>query len=200
MKYLLLLLIIALTMPLQAQSEDTDFLKRLMEQEPDKFGALLSRPDKYEIQILYTRIDQEGPKKNFHTFSYGLDSNAYYYPASTVKMPTAFLALEKINRLQIKALDKDSPMIHEAARPPQTAARLDTTSSNHLPSIAQYIRKIFLVSDNDAYNRLYEFLGQEYLNRSLQEKGYTHSRIMISRHAATEIWPTVAAWIEQHAR
>ena len=28
---------------------------------------------------------------------------------------------------------------------------------------------------------------------------YTHSRIMISRNAATEIWPTVAAWIEQHA-
>ena len=28
---------------------------------------------------------------------------------------------------------------------------------------------------------------------------YTHSRIMVSRHAATEIWPTVAAWIEKHA-
>ena len=28
---------------------------------------------------------------------------------------------------------------------------------------------------------------------------YTHSRIMISRNAATEIWPTVADWIEQHA-
>lgn len=28
---------------------------------------------------------------------------------------------------------------------------------------------------------------------------YTHSRIMISRNAATEIWPTVAAWIEKHA-
>ncbi|MGE6796537.1 alpha/beta fold hydrolase [Psychrobacter okhotskensis] len=28
---------------------------------------------------------------------------------------------------------------------------------------------------------------------------YTHSRIMISRNAATEIWPTVAAWIAQHA-
>lgn len=28
---------------------------------------------------------------------------------------------------------------------------------------------------------------------------YTHSRIMISRNAATEIWPTVTAWIEQHA-
>lgn len=29
---------------------------------------------------------------------------------------------------------------------------------------------------------------------------YTHSRIMISRNAAHEIWPTVTAWIEQHAR
>ncbi|MGP9558200.1 alpha/beta fold hydrolase [Psychrobacter sp. AOP7-A1-24] len=28
---------------------------------------------------------------------------------------------------------------------------------------------------------------------------YTHSRIMISRNAATEIWPTVTAWIEKHA-
>ncbi|MDN5802135.1 MAG: hypothetical protein L0H34_06500 [Psychrobacter sp.] len=28
---------------------------------------------------------------------------------------------------------------------------------------------------------------------------YTHSRIMVSRHAATEIWPTVTAWIEKYA-
>jgi len=29
---------------------------------------------------------------------------------------------------------------------------------------------------------------------------YTHSRIMISRNAAKEIWPTVANWIERHTR
>lgn len=29
---------------------------------------------------------------------------------------------------------------------------------------------------------------------------YTHSRIMISRNAAQEIWPTVVAWIEKHAK
>ena len=28
---------------------------------------------------------------------------------------------------------------------------------------------------------------------------YTHSRIMVSRNAATEIWPTVTAWIEKYA-
>lgn len=29
---------------------------------------------------------------------------------------------------------------------------------------------------------------------------YTHSRIMISRNAAKEIWPTVVAWIDKHAK
>jgi hypothetical protein len=33
------------------------------------------------------------------------------------------------------------------------------------------------VSDNDAYNRLYEFVGQETLNAKLWEKGYKDSRI-----------------------
>src|SRR4030095_10594686 len=45
------------------------------------------------------------------------------------------------------------------------------------PSIAHYIRKIFLISDNDAYNRLYEFVGQQTLNEKLWKKGYTDSRI-----------------------
>jgi hypothetical protein len=38
------------------------------------------------------------------------------------------------------------------------------------PSIAQFIRKAFLISDNDAYNRMYEFVGQ-ILNRQLR-KGF----------------------------
>lgn len=29
---------------------------------------------------------------------------------------------------------------------------------------------------------------------------YSHSRIMISRNAAKEVWPTVAAWIEKHTK
>ncbi|MBD0331699.1 MAG: serine hydrolase, partial [Chitinophagaceae bacterium] len=41
-----------------------------------------------------------------------------------------------------------------------------------------YIKKIFLVSDNDAFNRLYEFLGHEYLNNTLQRMGYDSSQII----------------------
>jgi hypothetical protein len=35
-----------------------------------------------------------------------------------------------------------------------------------------------LVSDNDAFNRLYEFLGQEYINYSLHKMGYTGTQII----------------------
>ena len=45
-------------------------------------------------------------------------------------------------------------------------------------SIAHYIRKILLVSDNDAFNRLYEFIGQQDLNQSLRQKGYLDKRIV----------------------
>jgi hypothetical protein len=33
------------------------------------------------------------------------------------------------------------------------------------------------VSDNDAYNRLYEFLGQDYINEQMQKKGYGTTQI-----------------------
>lgn len=35
-----------------------------------------------------------------------------------------------------------------------------------------------MVSDNDAYNRLYEFLGQDYINTELKKKGFTSAEIL----------------------
>jgi hypothetical protein len=37
---------------------------------------------------------------------------------------------------------------------------------------------MLLISDNDAYSRIYEFLGQEYINKKLAEKGYKNIRII----------------------
>jgi hypothetical protein len=54
----------------------------------------------------------------------------------------------------------------------QSSVKKDSTSENGMPSVAHYIKKILLVSDNDASNRLYEFLGQKEVNTSLKRKGY----------------------------
>jgi len=149
-----------------------------MKSQPKAFQALLDRPDEYDIQIIYTQIDRDERNfPQFRQFDFQLDKNHYFYPASTVKMPAVFLALEKINQLKIKGLDRNSVMKTGAASPPQTPAEIDSTAANGLPSVAQYVKKIFLVSDNDANNRLYEFLGQQALNEGLWGKGYRDLRI-----------------------
>jgi Beta-lactamase enzyme family len=141
--------------------------------------SVINNTERYQVQIIYTQIDRNASNlPTFRSYTYNLDTNLYYYPASTVKMPAAFLALEKINQLKVEGLSKDSPMKIGMVKSPQSAVSRDSSAANGLPSIAQYIKKIFLVSDNDAYNRLYEFLGQEYLNKQLWKKGYDRTRII----------------------
>jgi hypothetical protein len=170
------LLLLVVILPGNAQK---NIVQKLLQRNPANFQKLLDKADEYDIQIIYTRIDRDANNyPHFKTFTYQLDEKKYYYPASTVKMPAAFLALEKINKLKIEGLNKYSPMISGAGSPPQTAAEADTTSENGLPSVAHYVKKIFLVSDNDAHNRLYEFMGQQQFNEVLREKGYQHSKVV----------------------
>jgi len=93
-------------------------------------------------------------------------------------LPAAILALEKLNELKITGLNKNTSLRIDSTENWQTSVSIDPTSSNGLPSIAHYIKKIFLVSDNDAYNRLYEFLGQEYFNEKLWSKGLNNCRLI----------------------
>ncbi len=162
----------------QAQNLDTDFLPKLMATKPEQFKDILENAEKYRVQILYTQIDRD--KKNRPTFkSYGfrINNSEYLYPASTVKLPASVMALEKINQLNIKGLTKETPMFTGAEYERHTPVTKDTTAANGLPSIAHYIKKILMVSDNDAFNRLYEFLGQEAFNETLHQKGFEQTRI-----------------------
>lgn len=167
--------------PHLAKAWQSDFdLERLLRQSPDTIlRHVLDHPERYEAQIIYTRIDRDADNTpHFTTWRLGVDDTRYFYPASTVKMPTAFMALEKLRQLDIQGLDPDDPMLTLAGKAPQTATLADTTSPTGLPSLAHYIRKIFLVSDNEAQNRLYEFVGQRALNEGLWQKGYEHTRIV----------------------
>ena len=148
-------------------------IEQLLNDHKKMFGDVLERPEQYDVQVVYVQIDRdENNAPHFTEHSYNVDEKKYYYSASTVKMPMAFLALEKINRLKIIGLDKHTTMINGAGHAPQTSAQTDSTSATGLPSISHYVKKIFLVSDNDANNRLYEFLGQEYANQVLWGKGF----------------------------
>lgn len=162
-----------------AQKIDTVYLEKLLQRHPDLFQHIVDHPTKNEVQILYTQIDRDQDNiPHFRSFSYRLNPNWYFYPASTVKLPTAILALEKINDLHLAGLTKDTPLRIDSAFEKQTSVSTDTSAANGLPSIAQYIKKILLTSDNDAQNRLFEFVGRAELNAKLKKHGAKNSRIV----------------------
>ncbi|WP_373514716.1 serine hydrolase [Persicitalea sp.] len=163
---------------LSAQPVSDAFLEKILRKNPEWFGKILENPSAHGVQIMYTKIDRNRRNEpHFTTYRYNIDKDKYFYPASTVKLPAVLLAFEKINQLSIAGLDKDTPMFTEATRPEQTAVTTDTTAENGLPSVSHYAKKVLLVSDNDAFNRLYEFIGQEEFNEKLREKGYLNTRI-----------------------
>ena len=140
-------------------------LEALMASQPEHFAAVLEDPEKYRVQIIYTQIDRDAHNRpSFTAFNYRLNADEYFYPASTVKLPTAVLALEKLGELGIEGLDRDTIML--------------AGDAGEGKSISRCIREILLVSDNEAFNRLYEFIGQEPLNERMRQAGFDGTRIM----------------------
>ena len=185
MKFTISLLFCFILTNTNGQNSD-NLLHDLMLQQPEQFGKITSQPNKYRVQIIYTQIIRD--KKNiphFKEFTYRLNPIEYFYPASTVKMPLAILALEKINNLKINGLTKYTMMTYDSVTGRQETILNNPYSIDGKQNIAQAIKEIFLVSDNNAANRLFEFIGQEQIHAGLAAKGYTNAfirnRLEISR-------------------
>ena len=177
--YLIIFSLLICSLSDNAQSRTDKLLRDLFAAERDSlFQSVIQSPEIFRFQIIYTQINRD--KNNVPSFTnyyFNYDSLQYFNPASTVKMPLAFLSLEKLNTLKDKGIDKFTSMQYDSGYSRQTVLYKDSTAENGLPSIAQFIRKAFLVSDNDAYTRMYEFVGQQTINRRLHEMGYPDMRI-----------------------
>jgi hypothetical protein len=178
MRVLLVFILFGLVGCAKSVREDEHFLENLMKTDPKNFETIFQNKDSLEIQIIYTQITRdENNVPLFKQFRFNVDSLRYFYPASTVKLPLCILALDKINSLNVQGLDKYTTMLHDSVYSGQLSVLNDTTSQTGMPSVAHYIKKILVTSDNDAYNRLYEFLGQAEANKQLNEHGY-HVRLL----------------------
>lgn len=161
---------------MQAQNNNASndsLLVDLMKQNPNYFASLLADPGQYRIQILYTQINRdEKNTPHFTDYSYRLNSNEYFYPASTVKFPLSVLALEKLNNLKVAGLNKATTALYDSVTARQETIYNNPYAIDGRQTIEQAIKEVLVVSDNNAANRLYEFLGQEYIHSQLANKGY----------------------------
>ena len=156
-------------------------LRQMLRHDTAGLARVLRRPAYYRLQILYTRIRRDAAgQPHFRQYRYHVRPRAYCYPASTVKLAAAALALQKLRALSARypGLGPDSPMLTDSAFAGQTVARRDTSAASGWPTVGNYLRKALIVSDNDAFNRLYEFVGPEELNRELARLGLRRSRLV----------------------
>lgn len=177
----LFILTIACRSAMQTVETSTDPAKNLLIEVLNATPGLqpfIQGKDSLRIQIVYTKIDRDSKNQpHFTDYHFNVDPNSYFYPASTVKMPIAFLALEKLNALRDKGIDRNTTMVTDSSFNGEEVAYTLPSAKDSKASIAHYIKQIFLVSDNDAFNRLYEFLGQEYIYDQLRKKGLNNAVI-----------------------
>ncbi|MCX7697636.1 MAG: class A beta-lactamase-related serine hydrolase [Bacteroidales bacterium] len=154
--------------------DDTSYLANLIfVQYCDSFPEIYEEPEKFQLQIIFVRINRDSLQKpHFSRHTLGVNRYHYFYPASLIKLPVILLSLEKLQTLKKYGVNKYTCLKIGKVSSCQTKLTDDSTSLDGCPTIADFIRKILLVSDNISYNRLYEFLGQQYIHQQLRKKGY----------------------------
>lgn len=160
--------------PVIAQGQTSAFLDSLLRANMPNFAQVFANQEKFKLQIIYTQINRD--KKNKPSFiDHNLNtSDKYIYPASTIKLPISMLALIKLDELGIK---RSFAMVTDSAFFCQKKISKDSTSESGYPTIENYIKKMFLVSDNSACARVYEFVGHDYAHQKLKALGYKNIRL-----------------------
>ena len=144
-------------------STKKNILRDVLASSNSKIKNVMSNPDNFELQIIYTQILRDKNNKiSFKDFTYHLNVKNYFYPASTIKLPIAILALEKLNTIENTSND--------------TQYTID--GGPEKLRFSAEITKVFAVSDNNASNNLFEFIGSDYLNNSMKSKGLSPFKVL----------------------
>jgi hypothetical protein len=157
-----------------------NYLDTILLKNPEYFSEIMLSPKIHHVQIVYTQINRDkNNKASFTTYTYRVNRAEFFYAASTVKLPICALAMERMEELKKTGVTINSVMLTDRAHACQSITHTDETSATGFPSIAQYIKRMLLVSDNTAMSRMYEFLTPEYINKKLWSKGFPTARIRI---------------------
>ncbi|MEB8347369.1 serine hydrolase [Flavobacteriaceae bacterium KMM 6898] len=145
-----------------------DLLAYVLQSNNPKIKRVMDSIEKYEVQIRFTAVTRRNDSIILNDYDFQVNPENYFYPASSVKFPIAVLALEKLNESDTLTMD----------------SRFFVEGDSVTTTFAKEITKIFAVSDNEAYNRLYEFLGTDEINSRLENRGI--GPVRISHRLSTE--------------
>ena len=128
----------------------------LKNSESELINYVYKNKEKFEVQIILTELKKRKNGFTIHKKKFNVDKKNYFYPASSIKLPIALLTIEKIN--ENPNLNINSEFLIEG--------------DSIITTFKKEITDLFIISSNESYNRLFEFLGQDYINKKLKQKGF----------------------------
>lgn len=160
---------------------DSPLLAGMLESRPG-LRDLLADASRYRFQVVLGLVEErpgEKPVLVQHGYRAGAE---YLYPASSVKLFAAVAALERLAELRRETglnIDADTPLVYHPLFDGEQLENADPTNrAGGKITVAHEIRKIFLISDNAAFNRLYELVGPDRLAASIERAGLPGVRIV----------------------
>lgn len=147
--------------------------------EDPRFAPLVERSEEIRLQLLVAQVDESTSPPTLIRHGFRADAE-YFYPASTIKLCAAVGALLRIQDLQAEGVqvDANTPMVFHPLFEGETLEDSDESNlAEGTITVAHEIRKLFIVSDNRAFNRLLGFVGRDELNRMMREAGLDSVRI-----------------------
>lgn len=162
-----------LMLPHWAFAEST-FWSSVFAAMPPALAACASNPE-YKVQIL-CQYRKKNSGMRWQKTSWQLTPKQWFSTASVAKLPIALLACEKIAALGLDL----SAKIGFSQAPIGGEWPVDEP---YFESLQRTLTRIFTISENPPFNRLYDFLGVDAMHQRLQELDYPSVRL-ISRMSA----------------
>jgi hypothetical protein len=162
----------------------------------NKFDRVLATPETFRLQVLIAEVvTNRLGHPALHRSGYRVDAE-YFYPASSIKLCAAVAALQTVEQLQTQYSTPDLMDVPLEIAPLFPGDPPQTNDVSNLQggqiTVAQEIRKLTLVSGNEAFNRLYDLVGHEDLNRRMHALGLP-SVVLNHRLSETRTIPDMRA-------
>jgi len=138
--------------------------------------SVMRKPEVFRLQVLLTEVvgRRGGEAPRLRRYGYRVDAE-YFYPASAIKLCAAVAALQTIEELERGRLCGDLLEVPMEIAPlfPGDAAQLkdETNREGGQMTVGQELRKLAMVSDNRAFNRLFDLVGHADLNARMHALG-----------------------------
>jgi Beta-lactamase enzyme family len=149
-------------------------------------SQVLAAPHDYRLQIILSELTPASGGRTIVRTSSFRAGREYFYPASTIKLLAAIAACELFDEIDSRRTPNDVRELAAIDAPLSFApifegqsvySRDDSNLADQSVTLHHQLRKLFLVSDNPAYNRLYELLGQDDLNQRSLRAGLSSVRL-----------------------